>query len=173
MSQTGASASLNAWIPVVGTLLGVVVGGVVGYAVHWLERKWELRSVLQALLWELQDAKPRLELPTGEFGTPIPSVDTLMARGLLCSLPERVQGRVLAARSVVQLHNQRVERYERDRHSYDQAADKWEVETLTGLARAALVTVGPAIDAVSLHLGKHAISRKFPVTLPDLKGTAA
>jgi|SRR5664280_368772 len=173
MVNACAPASLNYWIPVVGTLLGVILGGAVGYIVHWAERRRELRSVLQALLWELEDAKPVLGLPTAILRTPIPSVDTLLTRGLLCSIPKDVRGPVLAARSLVQLHSRNLEEHEKHRRDQDPAANKEEIATLTGLARCALPAVVLAIDAVSDYLGKHVVSRKFQITPPSEAGRTA
>ncbi len=75
------SAGLNAWIPIIGTLSGVVLGAVLGYVFRELERRRELRSVLQALLWELRDAKLRLSADPAILVAAIPSVETLLTGG--------------------------------------------------------------------------------------------
>lgn len=163
MHNACALVNLNAWLPVMGALLGVILGGIVGYVVHWTERKNELRSVLQALLWEMEDAKPLLGLPTAILRAPTPSFETLLSRGLLSLLPHAVAARVLAARSMLQVHQRNLEDFMVDIQRSGPQQRKADVETLTGLAKATLPVLAAAIEAVRNYLGRHAVSRKFPI----------
>jgi len=165
--------SFNAWIPVVGTLLGVVAGALIGRWLRQRERKDELRSVLQALLWEMEDAKPRLSLPTAILLAPTPSFETLLSRGLLSLLPHAVAARVLAARSMLQLHQRDLEDFMAHAPGYEPQKRKEDAKTLTGIAQAALPVLEVAIEAVRNYLGKHAVSRNFPINVPGEPGTAA
>ncbi len=96
---------------VLGSIVGAVAtitGGVIGYlgshAQARAARRGELRSLLEAVRWEVLDAKDRALADSG-LPIPLPTVELIVQRGMLADLPTGLRQRFLQVRSLVAAYN--------------------------------------------------------------------
>jgi hypothetical protein len=98
-SEVGVTdAVFGSVVATTGTIVGVVLGYLLSRAQARDARKGEVRSLLEAIRWEMNDAKIYVSAST-PMSVVLPTLELVVQRAILAELPIRLRQRLLHTRS--------------------------------------------------------------------------